>query len=82
MDKEMALKMCQANSVEEVLAVAKEFGMELTEEKAKEVYDNVCAQKASGSESGELSDDDLSDVAGGFSIDPVKALSLLAKLLL
>ncbi len=59
MNKEMIEKMKAAKSVEEIIAVAKEFGEELTKEKAAELLNSL------GNVERELSDDDLDAVAGG-----------------
>ena len=59
MNKDMIEKMKAAKSVEEIIAVAKEFGEELTKEKAAELLNSL------GNVEGELSDDDLDAVAGG-----------------
>ena len=64
MDKEMMAKLKEAKSVEDVIAIAKEYGQELTQEQAQEIYDQLKAYA-----SGELSDDDLEAVAGGDLID-------------
>ncbi len=48
----------QANSPEELLALAKENGIELSEDKAKEYFDRL-------NNSGELSDSELENVSGG-----------------
>ena len=58
MDQEIIAKAKEAKSAEELLAMAKENDMELTEEEAKEYYDRLHA-------SGELADDELDSVAGG-----------------
>ena len=64
MVKEMMAKLKEAKSVEDVIAIAKEYGQELTQEQAQEIYDQLKAYA-----SGELSDDDLEAVAGGDLID-------------
>ena len=48
-----------ATSVEEILAIAKEDGMELSVENAEKIYNQVNQNR-------ELSDDDLESVVGGF----------------
>ena len=58
MDQEIIAKAREAKSAEELLAMAKENDIELTGEQAKEYYDRLHA-------SGELSDDELDNVAGG-----------------
>ena len=57
MTKEMWENAKSAKSVEELMALARQNDIELTAERAKEVFDQVRA--------GELSDDDLESVAGG-----------------
>ena len=59
MNEEMITKAKEAKSVEELMALAKENGIELTEEDAKMYFEQLSAKK------GELSDDELSDVSGG-----------------
>ena len=49
----------EAKSVEEIIAIAKEDGVELSVENAETIYAQV-------NQSGELSDDDLAMVVGGF----------------
>ena len=56
--EELIAKLKEAKSSDEILALAKENGIELDEEKAKELFNQLNA-------SGELSDDDLEKVAGG-----------------
>ena len=56
--EEMILKAKEAKSVEELLALAKENGMEMTEENAKVYFEQL-------HKSGELADEELTDVAGG-----------------
>ena len=58
MDQEIIAKAREAKSAEELLAMAKENDIELTGEQAKEYYDRLHA-------TGELSDDELDNVAGG-----------------
>ena len=68
MNEEMLRKLTGGvKSPEEVLAIAKEYGKEITLEQAKELYDRITATA-----NGELSDDDLEAVAGGGIIDSVK----------
>ena len=55
--EELIAKLKEAKSADEILALAKESGIELDEEKAKELFSQLNA-------SGELSDDDLDKVAG------------------
>ena len=59
MNEEMIAKAKEARSVEELIALAKENGVELTEEDAKMYFEQLNAKK------GELSDDELDAVAGG-----------------
>ena len=59
MNEEMLAKLQKAKTVEEIIAIAKEYGKEVTAEKAQELLD-----KLSGA-AGELSDDTLAAVAGG-----------------
>lgn len=58
-NNELLEKAKQAKSAEEILALAKQNGMELTEEQAKAYYAQFHPT------SGELSDDELDNVAGG-----------------
>ena len=65
MNEEMLKRLAGGvKSPEEVVAIAKEYGKELTLEQAKGIYDRV-----KHTVSGELSDDDLEAVAGGNIID-------------
>ena len=66
MDEEMIVKLRDAKSVEEILAVGKEYGKEFTEEQAKELLEMT------SNATGELSDEELEAVAGGGIIDTVK----------
>ena len=59
MDKNLILKAKEAKSAEELMALAKENGIELNEEDAIMYFEQLNAKK------GELSDDELEDVAGG-----------------
>lgn len=59
MNEEMITKAKEAKSVEELIALAKENGVELNEEDAKMYFEQLNAKK------GELSDDELDNVAGG-----------------
>ncbi len=65
--EEFISKLKEAKSADEILALAKESGIELDEEKAKELFAELNA-------SGELSDDDLDKVAGGNIFDKVQDL--------
>ena len=66
MNEELIGKLKEAKSVEDVVAVAKQYGKELTLEQAKVLLDRVKAAVT-----GELSDEDLAAVAGG-AVDPKK----------
>ena len=57
--KELVAKAKEAKTPEELMALAKENGMELTEESAKAYFEAIHP------EAGELSDDELNNVAGG-----------------
>ena len=57
-NKELLEKARQANSAEELLALAKENNVEFTQEQAEAYFDQM-------NKSGELSDDELDNVAGG-----------------
>lgn len=59
MEKELMLKAKECKSVEELLNLAKENGVELTEEQAKEYFAKM------NPSNGELADDELDNVAGG-----------------
>ena len=61
MNEEMLEKLQNARSAEEVIAIAKEYGREVTAEQAQELLDRLKA----GASEGELSDDLLEAVAGG-----------------
>ena len=68
MNEEMLKKLAGGvKSPEEVLAIVKEYGKELTLEQAQALFDKLKA-----SATGELSDDDLEAVTGGGIIDTVK----------
>ncbi len=56
--EEFVAKLKEAKSADEILVLAKESGVEIDEEKAKELFSQLNA-------TGELSDDDLDKVAGG-----------------
>ena len=56
--KELLEKAKQAKTAEELLAMAKEENIELTDEQAKEYFATIHA-------SGELSDEELDNVSGG-----------------
>ena len=59
LNNELLAKARAAKSPEELLALAKENNVELTEESAKAYFDRLHPQ------TGELSDDELDNVAGG-----------------
>ena len=68
MNEEMLKKLTGGvKSPEEVLAIVKEYGKELTIEQAQELFDRIKAAK-----NGELTDEDLDAVVGGGIIDSVK----------
>ena len=58
-NQELLAKAKEAKTVEELMALAKENNIELTEEKAKEYFSKL------HSETGEISDDELDNVSGG-----------------
>lgn len=60
MNKEFIAKEKEANSVEELLALARKNNIELTEEQAQEYYDRLRTD-------GELADGELDVAAGGSS---------------
>lgn len=62
MNEELFQKVKEARTVEELLALAKENSIELTEEQAKAFIARVYPA------SGELADDELDAVAGGYTI--------------
>ena len=59
MNEEMIAKAKEAKSVEELIALAKENGVELDEESAKAYFDRLHPK------TGEVSDDELENVSGG-----------------
>ncbi len=59
MEKELILKAKKTKTVEELMSLAKENGTELTEEEAKKYFEQLHPK------TGELSDDELDNVAGG-----------------
>ena len=59
LNKELLVKAKEAKTPEELIALAKENGMELTEAEAKTYFDLLHPQ------TGELSDDELDNVSGG-----------------
>ena len=58
LNSELLEKAKQAGTAEEILSLAKANGVELTEEDAKEYFEQL-------HRSGELSDEELDNVAGG-----------------
>ena len=68
MNEEVLAKLKKAGTVEEIIAIAKEYGREVTAEKAQELLD-----KLSGA-AGELSDSELAAVAGGGFKDWLKGI--------
>ena len=65
MEKELILKAKECKSAEEIMALAKENGYELTEEQAKEYFEKLNAN-------GEIADDELDNVAGGCGEEEVR----------
>ena len=57
--KEVLKKLKEAKSVEEIIAIAKEDGVELSEENAETIYAQIYQR-------GQLYADDLAMVVGGF----------------
>ena len=66
MNEEMLAKLQKAKTVEEIIAIAKDYGKEVTAQKAQELLDQL------GGTNGELSDDMLEAVAGGGIVDTIK----------
>lgn len=64
MNEEMLNKLRGGKSPEEVIAIAKEYGKELTMEQAQELFDKLKARAT-----GELSDEELDAVAGGYTFE-------------
>ena len=60
MNEEMIAKLKEVKSAEDVIAIAKEYGKELTLEQAQALCDKLKA-----SANGELTDEELAGVAGG-----------------
>ena len=60
--EELIAKLKEVKSVDDILALAKENGIEITPEKAKEMFEQIKSN-------GELTDDQLESVAGGNLID-------------
>ena len=58
-NKELLAKAKEMKTPEELMALAKENGMELTEESAKAYFEQL------NSKTGELADEELNNVAGG-----------------
>ncbi len=67
MNEEMFAKLKEAKSVEDIVAIAKEYGKEVTPEQAQELLNRM-----KGAANGELSDEDLDAVVGGGIVDTVK----------
>ncbi len=59
MNKELLAKAKEAKTPEELMSLAKENGIEMTEESAKAYFEQL------NPKTGELSDDELDNVAGG-----------------
>ncbi|CDC62696.1 unknown [Clostridium sp. CAG:448] len=59
MEKELIAKAKEAKTPEELMALAKEKGVEMTAEKAQVYFDQLHPK------TGELSDEELDNVAGG-----------------
>lgn len=57
--EELLKKLKQAENAEKLLALAKENGLEMTSEEAEKAFTQL-------HNTGELSDDELDDVSGGF----------------
>ena len=64
--EELIQKLQAAKSVDEIIAIAKENGVEVTKEKAQELLDKLTVND------GELTDDMLDAVSGGGIVDTVK----------
>ena len=67
MNEEMFAKLQKARTVEEIITIAKEYGKEVTAEKAQELLDQL------GGAVGELSDDALGAVTGGGIVDTTRS---------
>ena len=65
MNEEIIKKAKEAKTAEELLALAKENSIELTEDQARELFDRLHPA------TGELSDDELDNVAGGGCVSSV-----------
>ena len=59
MEKDLLVKAKQAKNPEELMSLAKENGIEMTEESAKAYFEQLHPK------TGELADDELDNVAGG-----------------
>ena len=59
LNKELLAKAKEAKTPEELLALAKENGIEMTAEEAQKIFAQLHSQ------SGELADDELDNVSGG-----------------
>jgi len=64
-DKELAEKVFEAESAVEVKQIAAEVGIELTEKEIKEAGKAIVEELKSMNKEGELSEEDLDNVAGG-----------------
>lgn len=60
----LSKRLADVQSVEELIAVCKEEGLEVSEDKAGELYAKIEEHRAAG-ESGELTDEELENVNGG-----------------
>ena len=60
MNEDMVAKLKKAKSAEDIIAIAKEYGKEMTLEQAQALCDKLKA-----SANGELTDEELAGVAGG-----------------
>ncbi len=63
-DKEFATRMLDAENAEALTQLAGEKGIELGQEEASKLFSELSSAKSSG----ELTDDDLKNVSGGFAI--------------
>ena len=59
MNEQMIVKLQRAKTVQEIIDISKEYGKEVTAEKAQELLDQL------NGDCGELSDEELDQVAGG-----------------
>ena len=70
LNKELLTKAKSAKSLEELIAIAKENGMELTEENAQAYF------KLLNPQTGEIADDELDNVSGGGCGSPASKYSI------